>query len=94
MAPEYNYSNSLPVDNKSLAMQIAEASRYEQSGASSKYQQEKRSADSASIASKSSFGSTVGLLKSKFNSKSISEADKKRVLDQEKIMRNQVNIVG
>lgn len=94
MAPEYNYSNTLPVDNKSLAMQIAEASRYEHSGASSKSQQEKRSADSASVASKSSFGSTVGLLKSKFKPKSISEADKKKVQDQQKIMRNQVNIVG
>lgn len=96
-----DFSQSLPVD-KSLAMQIAEASRVEQSGAPAQSRSEKHSSkgasDSASIASKSSFGSTVGLLKNKFHSKPTAEADKaeadkKRLEEQKKIMRSQVNIV-
>lgn len=98
MASESNFSRNLPVD-RSLAMQIVEASRHEHSGAASsasKSQNEKRSADTASIASKSSFGSTVGLLKSKLHSKSKStmDSDAKKMLEQQRIMRNQVNIVG
>ena len=109
--PSRRRANWMPViaigalDDKQLAVQIVEAYQYEQSGGSSS--KEKRSSkakptsDAASIASTSSFSSTVALIrdkmtpksKSKSKSKSSSKSSTEQDLRQ-KLMRNQLRIGG
>ncbi|KAL1883791.1 hypothetical protein VTK73DRAFT_8327 [Phialemonium thermophilum] len=95
MASEYT-SNHLPADNQSLAAMIVEGSQAEQSGKSTNYDARVKSDDATSVMSRSSFGSTVGLLKNKLNpsSKSNRENDKQRGKEQRELLRNQMRIVG
>lgn len=92
MAPESHFTNPF-FNDKSLALQIVEASRFEQNHVAKpqhKSKHGKNMSDSASVRSSSSFGSSVGLLKDAFRSSSKQSAS----LQQKKILRNQVNFVG
>lgn len=96
MAPESHFSNPFFPNDRSLAAQIVEASKAEQNHVAvpKPKKQKKMEADAASV---SSFGSSIGLLRSKLHrpSSSSSPAEKKAPASMQKnILRNQVNIVG
>jgi hypothetical protein len=86
--PEFT-SRTFLQNEASLATQILAASRHEQSQPAVQKPQSKRSSDSASIKSTSSFGSTVSLLKSKFHRPMESEQQRRL---QRSAVRNQVRI--
>ncbi|KAJ9139051.1 hypothetical protein NKR19_g7571 [Coniochaeta hoffmannii] len=95
-------SNPLDPNERSVAVQIMEASHAERTHvarnsrpAKPSNQAAKESSDAASV---SSFGSSVSLLKNKFHSSSSkkekSSSPTSHSSSQKKILRNQVNIVG
>lgn len=96
MAPESHFSNPFLPSDKSLAVQMVQASRYEQSHVAAakpnkKHANKKMNSDTASV---SSFGSTASLLKTKFSSSSSTSAGKSSTGMQKNILRSQMNIVG
>jgi hypothetical protein len=91
--PDSHFSNPFFPNDKSLAMKIVEASRYEQAHVASSKPSRKHNKIDSDTASVSSFGSSVSLLKSKFRS-SPSAGKTSSSSSQKTVLRNQVNTIG